>query len=121
MKNNIIEIKLVAPGMARIESSINGLLTLDRYVEIARDLLENGLRENNSNLNAIDSIDATDNMLLYKELEEKHERDIKSVVFSINNKEYVVNSNNLDSIEYKRPEQTEYSKMIRESVEEMFR
>ena len=121
MKKSIIEIKLVAPGMARIETSINGLLTLDRYVNIARDLLENGFEENNEKLNAIDSIEAGDGMLLCKELEDKSESNIKAVEFAYNNKEYVVNLRNINSVKCKKPVQTEHSTMIRESVDEMFR
>ena len=121
MKNNIIEIKLVAPGMAKIETSINGLLSLDRYVSIARDLLENGIEESDEKLNSIDSMEASDSLLLYKELENKPESNIKAVEFSFNNKEYIVNSSNINRIGFKKPMQTEHTKMIRESVNEMFR
>ena len=121
MSKKIVEYTKLAPGMVKIESTVEGLLTLDRYIAIARDLLENGLEVNsNEKLKDMNTPEVIDNMLLYQELEKKGESEIKQVVFVYNGKEYLVNLKNIDRIITKKPEETPHLKAVKEAVSEMF-
>ena len=122
MNKNLITIKEIAPGMVKIEPSIEGLLTIDRYLTIARDLLENGLNTDNEKLKSIDNPDMTDNLLLYQELNAKKESDIKGVVFSMYGKDYIVNMQNINKMYYEKPETTNpHAVAIREAIEELYK
>jgi len=122
MNRKLIEYKEIAPGMVRIESPIEGLLTLDRYIYLARDLLENGLNKFNSNeeLKDMNFPELVDNMLLYQELEEQSQSEVKQVSFIYGGKEYMVNLSNIDRIITKEPVVNEYSRIINDSVQELF-
>ena len=102
MNKKLVEIKKIAPGMVKIESPIEGLLTLDRYLNIARDLLENGLDVGNEKLKDVSSPNMIENVLLYQELEKGKTSDVKEVVFSINGQDYIVNLKNIDKIVLKK-------------------
>ena len=99
MSKGMIEFKEDAPSLVRIIPSIEGIVTQDRYIEIARELLENGLPlENDQRLKNDDSMDFKDNMLLFNENNKENRKEVKSVVFSMYGTDYVINLKNLDTI-----------------------
>lgn len=124
MNKNIVEYIEEAPGLIRIKSSIEGLLTIDRYIQIARALLSNGLsEEENERLKDGSSVYFAENMLLKKEFNEQIKA--KTVVFSLNGTDYILNSNNIEKIANKQKnretrKQAENTEAIIESIQEMF-
>ena len=75
------------PGVVRLTSKIEGLLTAERCIKEAEELL----RERENLKDGI-SVDFGDSMLL------AHETNINSVVFVIEGKEVEVNSENMEEI-----------------------
>ena len=117
----LVEYTEVAPGMVKIESQLEGLLTLDRYISLARDLLENGLEaSNNEKLKDMGTPDVFDNILLYREMEKTPSSNIREVSFKYKGKEYIVNLNNIDNIIAKRPEVDSHVLAVRDAVDESF-
>ena len=88
-----IKYERIGKETVRLVPSMEGLLTLERYLEIARVLLENGLSDD-GRLNDETSRDLTDNYLLRDELVEK----VTGVTFSIKGQEFYVNLGNIDNI-----------------------
>ena len=85
MSEKMIEYIEEAPGLIRIKPSIEGLLTTDRYIQIARDLLKHGFPEDtNQNLRDENSADLTDNMLLGQEFKEESDSAVKTQVILTN-------------------------------------
>ncbi len=93
-----------APGVVRIVPSMEGIITAERYVEIARDLLSNGLALRHEKLKDEGSVDLADSLALYIELNEERKSEVKQVVFSMYGQDYIVNSNNIDTIFSQKPE-----------------
>lgn len=75
------------PGVVRLTSRIEGLLTVDRCIEEATKLLRG-----TENLRDGGSVDFGDNILLAQETR------VHTVIFSINGKEIEVNVNNIREI-----------------------
>ncbi len=116
-----ISYKKEAPGMIRIVPSMEGIITAERYVEIARHLLANGLSENNEKLRDEGSMDLADNLSLYSELKSQETSEIKDVIFSMYGQDYIVNSNNINTIFTKKPENAidENMRFTREVIQEI--
>ena len=121
MKSKTVDIKRVAPGMVKIESKIEDVLTLDRYLEMARDLLINGLDPSIEKLKDVGSPEVVENMLLYQEMDAEKKSDVQEVAFRFRGKDYIVNLKNIDRIYCEKPEFDSYAETIRESLEELFR
>lgn len=75
------------PGVVRLTSRIEGLLTVDRCIEEATKLLRG-----KENLRDGGSVDFGDNILLAQETR------VHTVIFSISGKEIEVNANNIREI-----------------------
>lgn len=125
MSQRIIEYIEEAPGLIRIKPSIDGLFTMNRYIQIAKDLLNNGFPQaGEQNLKDENSIDFTDNMLLEKELNERSESTVKTVVFSLNGTDYFLNLSNIEkfNIQENREKRNpgENTEAMLESIQEMF-
>ena len=116
-----ISYKKEAPGMIRIVPSMEGIITAERYVEIARHLLANGLSENNEKLRDEGSMDLADNLSLYSELKSQETSEIKDVIFSMYGQDYIFNSNNINTIFKKKPENAidENMRFTREVIQEI--
>lgn len=126
MSEKIIEYIEEAPGLIRIKPSIEGLFTIDRYIQIARDLLNNGLpQEGDNNLKDENSIDLAENILLQRELKELNEKTVKTVVFSLNGKDFILNLNNIEKVANKQKDRQtrkpgENTEAMIEAIQEMF-
>ncbi|MBO4815629.1 MAG: hypothetical protein J5507_01505 [Clostridia bacterium] len=116
-----ISYKVEAPGMVRIVPSMEGIITAQRYVEIARDLLANGLLSNDEKLKDESSLDLSDNLTLYMELREKGPSEVRQVIFSMYGRDYIVNSNNINTIFSKKPESAidEHNRVASEIIQEI--
>ena len=117
-----INYKEEAPGMVRIIPSMEGILTAERYIEIARSLLENGLSVEREKLKDENSVNLADNLSLYMELESKRPSEVKQVVFSMYGRDYLVNLNNIDTIISRQPADTKGVKQdaISEAMQEVY-
>ena len=124
MNKGIVEFKEEAPGLIRIVPSMEGIITQDRYIEIARELLENGLSlGNDQNLKSDDSIDFKDNMLLFNENNRESRKEVQGVVFSMYGTDYIINLKNLDTItdpEKQYRVHGTFDEAIKDAVEEAF-
>lgn len=124
MNRGIVEFKEDAPGLIRIVPSMEGIITQDRYIEIARELLENGLSlGNDQNLKNDDSMDFKDSMLLFGEHNRENRKEVKGVVFSMYGTDYLINLKNLDTItdpEKQYRVHSTYDEAIHDAVQEAF-
>lgn len=123
MNSGLLEYIEIKPGTIRIKPSIEGIITQDRYIEIARNLLKNGIiSKDETKLKYDNSVDFTDNMLLYNEIEKQNRKEVKEVVFSLYGTDYKLNSQNIDTIAKPIKEEIFGSndEAIKVAIEEMF-